>query len=38
MFIFWKSKRLTDENIKASTSSDCKLNPQLNYFGTKIRV
>ena len=35
---FWKSKGLSDENITASTTSDYKLDPQLNYFGTKTRV
>ena len=34
----WKSKGLSDENITASTTSDYKLNPQLNYFGTKARL
>ena len=33
-----KSRGLSDENITASTTSDYKLNPQLNYFGTKARL
>ena len=35
---FWKSKRLSDENIIAPTISDYKINPELSYFGTKTRV
>ena len=35
---FWKSKGLSDENITAPTTSDYKLNPKLNCFGTKTRV
>ena len=35
---FWKSKRLTDENITASSTSDYNFNPQLSYLGNKIRV
>ena len=35
---FPKSKGLSDENITAPTTSDYKHNPQLSYFGTKIRV
>ena len=34
----WKSKGFSDENITAPITSDCKLNPQLNYFGTKTKV
>ena len=34
----WKSKGLSDESIKPSTTSDNSLNPTLNYYGTKIRV
>ena len=29
---------MSDENIRAPTTTDHKLNPQLNYFGTKTRV
>ena len=35
---FWKSKGQSDENVIAPTTTDYKLNPQLSYFGTKIRV
>ena len=35
---FWKSKGLFDENISAPSTSDYKLNPELNYFRTKTRV
>ena len=35
---FWKSKRLSDENITAPTTSDYKINLQLSYSGTKTRV
>ena len=35
---FWTSEGLSDENIRAPTTTDHKLNPQLNYFGTKTRV
>ena len=35
---FWKSKGLSDENITTPPTSDCSLNPQLSYFGTKTRV
>ena len=34
----WKSKGLSDETIKPPTASDYKLNPQLNYYGTKARL
>ena len=34
----WKSMGFSDENITAPITSDCKLNPQLNYFGTKTKV
>ena len=29
---------MSDENITAPTTSDCSLNPQLSYSGTKTRV
>ena len=31
----WQSKGLLDKTIKPPTTSDYKLNRQLNYFGTK---
>ena len=31
----WQSKRLLDKTIKPPTTSDYKLNRQLNYLGTK---
>ena len=34
----WKPKRLSDENIKRPSTRFNKLNPLLNYVGTKIRV
>ena len=34
----WKSKGLSDEVIKPPTTSDHRLNPQVNYCGTKKRV
>ena len=35
---FWKSKGLSDENITAPNISDCSLNPQLIYLGTKTKL
>ena len=35
---YWKSKRLSDENITAPTTSDYSVNPQLSYLGTKTRL
>ena len=35
---FWKSKRLSNENITAPTISDYSLNSQLSYLGTKTRL
>ena len=35
---FWKSKGLSDESITPPPTSDYSLNPQLSYFGSKIRV
>ena len=29
---FWKTKGLFDENITASTTSDCSLNPKIKLF------
>ena len=31
----WKSKGLSGEIITASTTSNCKLNSELSFFGTK---
>ena len=34
----WKSKGLSDETIGSITTSNNKITPELNYYGTKIRV
>ena len=34
----WKSKGLSGESIKTSTTSDNSLTPELSYYGTKTRV
>ena len=34
----WKSKGLSDESIKPSTTSNKIFNPLVDYVGTKIRV
>ena len=34
----WKSKGLSDESIKAPTTSDNSLTPGLNCIGNKVRV
>ena len=34
----WKSKGLSNETIKAISTSDIRLNPTISYYGTKIRV
>ena len=34
----WKSKGLSDENFKPTSTSDNSLNPALNYYGTKTRL
>ena len=34
----WKSKGLSAESIKPTTTSDNSLTPILNYYGTKTRV
>ena len=34
----WKSKELSDEGIKPSTTSNKVLNPSLDFVGTKARV
>ena len=34
----WQSKGLSNKSIKPPTTSDNNLTPELNYYGTKIRV
>ena len=34
----WQSKGLSNKSIKPPTTSDNSLTPELNYYGTKIRV
>ena len=34
----WKSKGLSNENIKPPTTSDNSLTPELNYYGTKTKI
>ena len=34
----WKSKGLSYESFKAISTSDNRLDPTLNYYGTKIRI
>ena len=34
----WKSKELSNRSITPPTTSDHRLNPHVNYYGTKIRV
>ena len=34
----WKSKGLSNESIKAISTSDIRLNPTISYYGTKIRA
>ena len=34
----WQSKGLSNKSIKPLTTSDNSLTPELNYYGTKIRV
>ena len=34
----WKSKGLSAESIKPSTTSDNSLTPRLNYYGNKMRL
>ena len=38
MLFFWKSKSLSDERINSITESNYSFNPELSYFGNKIRV
>ena len=37
-FSEWKSKGLSSESIKTTSTSDNSLNPTLSYYGAKIRV
>ena len=34
----WQSKRLSNKSIKPPTTSDTSLTPELNYYGTKIKI
>ena len=34
----WKSKGISNENIKPPTASNYNLNPKLSYYGTKMRL
>ena len=34
----WQSKRLSDKSIKPPATSGYKLNPKVNYYGTKTRL
>ena len=34
----WQSKGLSDESIKPPATSDCKLNPKVDYYSTKRRL
>ena len=34
----WQSKGLSNKSVKLPTTSDNSLTPELNYYGTKIRV
>ena len=34
----WESKGLSNKSIKPPTTSDNSLTPELNYYGTKIKV
>ena len=34
----WKSKGLPDEKLGSITASNHKITPELNFFGSKIRV
>ena len=35
---FWKSKGLSDERINSITTSNYNITPELDYYGSKIRV
>ena len=34
----WKSKGLSDERLDSITASNHKITPELNFYGSKIRV
>ena len=34
----WQSKGLSNKSIKPPTTSDNSLTPELNYYGTKIKI
>ena len=34
----WQSKGLSNETMKPPITSDYKLNPKINYYGTKTRL
>ena len=34
----WQSKRLSDDSIRPLATSDYKLNPKVNHYGTKTRL
>ena len=34
----WQFKGLSDESIKSHATRDYKLNPKVNYYGTKTRL
>ena len=34
----WQSKGISNESIKPPTTSDNSLTPELNYYGTKIKI
>ena len=38
IYIFWKSKSLSDERINSITKSDYSITPELSYYCTKARV
>ena len=35
---FWKSVGFSDEKLNSNTASNYKITPELNYYGTKIRL
>ena len=34
----WRSKGISNESIKPTTTSNYDLNPKLSYYGTKTRI
>ena len=38
IYFIFKSKDLSDESIKPFITSNHNSTPELNYFGTKVRV